>query len=46
MIEGNAKIQGQKLDRRDGYGLWSLDELNINVQKGAKILLMEVPMKG
>jgi len=46
VIEGNAKIQGQKLDRRDGYGLWSLDELNINVQKGAKILLMEVPMKG
>jgi hypothetical protein len=26
--------------------LWNLDELDINVKKGAKILLMEVPMEG
>jgi redox-sensitive bicupin YhaK (pirin superfamily) len=46
VIEGNAEIQGQKLEKRDGFGLWNLDELDINVKKGAKILLMEVPMEG
>jgi len=46
VIEGNAEIQGQKLEKRDGFGLWNLDELDINVKKGAKILLMEIPMEG
>ena len=44
IIEGQATIQNQKLDKRDGFGIWNTDSLDITVTKGAKILLMEVPM--
>ena len=44
IIEGQATIQNQKLDKRDGFGIWNTDSLNITATKGAKILLMEVPM--
>ena len=44
MIEGEAVINGQHLEQRDGFGLWNINELNIAANKGAKILLMEVPM--
>ena len=44
IIEGQAIIQNQKLDKRDGFGIWNTDSLDITATKGAKILLMEVPM--
>ena len=44
IIEGQAIIQNQKLDKRDGFGIWNTDSLDIIATKGAKILLMEVPM--
>ncbi len=44
IIEGQASIQNQKLNKRDGFGIWNTDSLNITANKGAKILLMEVPM--
>ena len=44
MIDGEAVINGQHLEQRDGFGLWNINELNIAAKKGAKILLMEVPM--
>jgi hypothetical protein len=44
IIEGNATIEGQKLNKRDGFGVWNVNNLNIIAEKGAKILLMEVPM--
>ena len=44
IIEGQATIQNQKLDKRDGFGIWNIDSLDITATKGAKILLMEVPM--
>lgn len=44
IIEGQAKIGKQLLDKRDGFGIWNIDKLNISVAKGSKILLMEVPM--
>ena len=44
IIEGQATIQNQKLDKRDGFGIWNTDSLDITATKGAKILLMEVPM--
>tara|TARA_B110000977_G_scaffold144299_1_gene183181 strand:+ start:193 stop:1071 length:879 start_codon:yes stop_codon:yes gene_type:complete len=45
MIDGEAEINGQQLEKRDGFGLWNLEEVSIAAKKGAKILLMEVPMK-
>jgi redox-sensitive bicupin YhaK (pirin superfamily) len=44
IIEGQATIQNQKLDKRDGFGVWNTNSLDITATKGAKILLMEVPM--
>ena len=44
ILEGNASIQGQKLKRRDGFGLWNTDNITVMAEKDSKILLMEVPM--
>ena len=44
VLEGNVTIEGQKLDRRDGFGVWDTDSLNIQAESDAKVLLMEVPM--
>ncbi len=44
IIEGNVTIENQALARRDGFGIWDTSKLNITASKGAKVLLMEVPM--
>ncbi|MEL6358694.1 MAG: pirin family protein [Bacteroidota bacterium] len=44
LLEGEATINGQPLERRDGYGLWNIDQLDIEATADAKVLLMEVPM--
>ena len=45
VLEGNASIEGQALNKRDGFGVWDTSSLNINADSDAKILLMEVPMR-
>lgn len=46
VIEGAATINGQPLERRDGLGVWDVDELDIRTgAEGAHILLMDVPME-
>ncbi len=44
IIEGTAEIAGQSLEKRDGFGIWNVADFDIKVQKGSRILLMEVPM--
>jgi len=44
VLEGEAEIEGQQLEKRDGLGIWDTDEFSVKAQAGAKILLMEVPM--
>ncbi len=44
MIEGEGELNGQKLGRRDGFGIWDVEELRFQATKDARILLMEVPM--
>ena len=44
IIEGKATIQNHLLNKRDGLGIWDTKNLDINVHKGTKVLLMEVPM--
>jgi redox-sensitive bicupin YhaK (pirin superfamily) len=47
IVEGDFTINGQALNKRDGYGLWKLNELNITADSDeARILLLEVPMMG
>lgn len=45
VLKGNVTIENQKLNKRDGFGLWSINNINIEVSDYAKIVLMEVPMK-
>nr|WP_321522650.1 hypothetical protein [uncultured Macellibacteroides sp.] len=44
MLEGQADVDGQLLDKRDGYGIWETDKVTIKATQDAKLLLMEVPM--
>lgn len=45
VIEGELTVNGQKLSKRDGLGVWDVDKLNLVADKDAEVLLMEVPMK-
>lgn len=44
VLQGKVIIDNQELNKRDGFGLWNMNEIKINAEKGAKLLLMEVPM--
>lgn len=44
MIEGEAMVDGQKLEKRDGFGIWDTESFTVVAGSKAKILLMEVPM--
>lgn len=44
ILEGSADIQGQKLEKRDGFGIWNTETISVVADKDSKILLMEVPM--
>lgn len=46
VLEGNVIIQGQTLSRRDAYGLWDIEQINIEAEEDARVLLMDVPMMG
>lgn len=44
VIDGALELAGQKLEKRDGMGLWEIEQIQIHIKTAAKILLMEVPM--
>ena len=44
VIEGEVTINGQQLKRRDGYGLWEIERLEITADRNSEVLLMEVPI--
>lgn len=44
ILDGEAQINGQSLEQRDGYGIWDVTEIEIEAKKGSRILLMDVPM--
>ncbi|KAB2917554.1 MAG: pirin family protein [Bacteroidetes bacterium] len=44
VINGNVTISGQALNRRDGFGVWDTDAIDITADSDAELLLMEVPM--
>lgn len=45
VIDGNVTINGQQLHRRDGFGIWDIDQLNFKADSSAEVLLMDVPMQ-
>ncbi|KQT18493.1 pirin [Chryseobacterium sp. Leaf404] len=45
ILKGSAEIEGQELEKRDGFGVWEISDLNIrSTSDNTEILLMEVPM--
>lgn len=44
MIEGEAEINGEKLEKRDSIGISDTDAADIKVTKDSKILIIDVPM--
>ena len=45
VLEGEVKIEGQDLGKRDGFGVWDTDTITVKASKDAKVLLMDVPMQ-
>lgn len=44
VLDGEVTIAGQKLQKRDGFGMWDTPTFDMEVSKDARVLLMEVPM--
>jgi redox-sensitive bicupin YhaK (pirin superfamily) len=44
VLEGQVKIGDQTLNRRDGFGVWDVDQIDVKATEDARVLLMEVPM--
>lgn len=45
VLEGQIAVDGQLLDRRDGYGVWDTEGFNITASTDAEFLIMDVPME-
>jgi len=44
VIEGDVTVAGQELNRRDGFGVSEVTEIEINATTNSKLLIMEIPM--
>jgi quercetin 2,3-dioxygenase len=44
VLDGEIEIEGQLLSKRDGYGIWDTDQVNIKSSSKSSVLVMEVPM--
>jgi redox-sensitive bicupin YhaK (pirin superfamily) len=44
VLEGDVTVDGQALNRRDGFGVWEVDSIQLKADTNTKVLLMEVPM--
>ena len=45
VLEGKIKVEDTVLEKRDGFGIWNTEKINIMAEKGAKVLLIDVPME-
>lgn len=44
LIEGEIKVNGQELSKRDAIGIWDTKNIKFEASKDAEILLLDVPM--
>lgn len=45
VLDGDVTIDGQPLNKRDGYGIWDTEAIQVKADSKARVLLMEVPMQ-
>jgi hypothetical protein len=44
VLNGEVEVEGQKLSKRDGFGIWNTNQVNFKSLSESRVLLMEVPM--
>jgi quercetin 2,3-dioxygenase len=44
VIEGDVTVNGQKLNKRDGFGLWNTEKIALTAETDAEVLVIDVPM--
>tara|TARA_Y100000385_G_scaffold104949_1_gene108759 strand:- start:1702 stop:2577 length:876 start_codon:yes stop_codon:yes gene_type:complete len=44
VIEGKVKINDQELLSKDGFGIWSVNEIEMDINSNSKVLMMDIPM--
>ncbi|MFC2084697.1 pirin family protein [Bacteroidota bacterium] len=44
ILDGEIEAAGEKMNKRDGLGVWDIQDLNIKATLNSRILLIEVPM--
>ncbi len=44
VLEGEIEVDGQTLSKRDGFGIWDIENFNMKALSNCDVLLMEVPM--
>jgi hypothetical protein len=44
ILTGDVTIDNQKLNARDGFGIWNTDNISIKAESNSEFLLMEIPM--
>ena len=44
VLEGEIEVNGQILSKRDGLGIWDIENFNMKALSNCDVLLMEVPM--
>lgn len=45
VLNGDITINDQKLNSRDGFGIWDVEKITVKADSAAEFLLMEVPMR-
>lgn len=45
VLDGSVEIDGQQLDKRDGFGMWNKTGFELKATEKSRVLLMEVPMQ-
>ena len=45
ILSGDVTINDQKLNSRDGFGIWDTNRFSVKADSDAEFLLMEVPMR-
>jgi quercetin 2,3-dioxygenase len=45
VLNGDVTVNGQALNKRDGFGIWNVNSVSIKADSNAEVLLMEVPME-
>ncbi len=44
VLDGEIEVEGQKLSKRDGFGIWDIEQVKVKSFSNSRVLLMEVPM--